>query len=158
MKLKIYLKYALLLLFVTMGTFVMSQRTISGTVTDAETGETLIGASVIVQGTFTGAITDIDGKYSLEVPEGSTALQFSYTGYATTDVEIGASNVIDLALTAGTLLDEIVVTGYGTQREKEITSSVVVVTAEDFNMGVISDPAQLLQGKVAGLQVYNRGG
>ena len=66
--------------------------------------------------------------------------------------------VVDLALSAGELLDEIVVVGYGTQKEKEITSSVTSVDAEDFNQGPINDPAQLLQGKVAGLQVYNRGG
>ncbi len=158
MKLKFDLKYALLLLFVTMGTFAMAQRTISGTLTDAETSEPLIGASVVVVGTAKGAITDFDGKYSIAVPEGSTELQFSYTGYSTQTVALGASNVVDFQMSAGTILDEIVVTGYGTQKEKEITSSVVEVTAKDFNQGVIGDPAQLLQGKVAGLQVYNRGG
>ena len=158
MKLKFDLKYALLLLFVTMGTFAMAQRTITGTVTDAETNEPLIGASVVAVGTTTGAITDFDGNYSLDVPDGTTAIQFSYTGYATMEKELGASNKLDVQLVAGTILDEIVVTGYGTQKEKEITSSVVELSAKDFNQGVIADPAQLLQGKVAGLQVYNRGG
>ncbi len=158
MKLNFNLKYALLLLFVAMGTFAMAQRTVTGTVTDAETKEPLIGASVAVVGTGTGAITDFDGKYSVEVPEGATQIQITYTGYSTMIQDIGASNVMDVELSAGTLLDEIVVTGYGTQKEKEITSSVVEVSAKDFNQGVIADPAQLLQGKVAGLQVYNRGG
>ncbi len=158
MKLKFDLKYALLLLFVTMGTFAMAQRTITGTVTDAETSEPLIGASVVALGTAKGAVTDFDGKYSLEVPAGITELQFSYTGYSTQTAAIGASSVVDFQLAPGTILDAVVVTGYGTQKEKEITSSVVEVSSKDFNQGVISDPAQLLQGKVAGLQVYNRGG
>lgn len=158
MKLKVDLKYALLLLFVTIGTFAMAQRTVTGNVTDAETKEPLIGASVIVVGTSTGTVTDFEGNYTLDVPQGATELQFSYTGYATTTQTLGVENVIDVQMSAGTDLDEVVVTGYGSQKEKEITSSVVEVTTEDFNKGVISDPAQLLQGKVAGLQVYNRGG
>ncbi len=158
MKLKFDLKYALLFLFIAIGTFATAQRTVTGTLTDADNGDPLIGASVVAKGTAKGAITDFNGKYSVEVPEGTTALEFSYTGYATQTIELGASNVIDVKMAGGTLLDEIVVTGYGTQREKEITSAVVEVSAKDFNQGVISDPAQLLQGKVAGLQVYNRGG
>lgn len=158
MKLKVDLKYALLLFFVAIGTFAMAQRTVTGTITDAETNEPLIGASVVVLGTSTGTVTDFDGKFSLDVPEGATQIQFSYTGYATTTQDLGVSNVIDVQMSAGTDLDEVVVTGYGTQKEKEITSSVVEVSEKDFNQGVISDPAQLLQGKVAGLQVYNRGG
>ena len=161
MKLKVdFLTRGLLtmLFAVAISSFAFSQRTISGTITDAGNGEPLISATVVVLGTSTGTITDFDGKYSLDVPSDATQLEISYTGYATQTVEIGASTVIDVALSAGTILDEIVVTGYGTQKEKEITSSVVEVGVEDFNQGVISDPAQLLQGKVAGLQVYNRGG
>jgi len=112
----------------------------------------------LLTGTSVGTITDFDGNYSLEVPADATQIEVSYTGYTSATVDIGTSNVLDIALSAGTLLDEIVVTGYGTQKEKEITSAVVEVGAEEFNQGVISDPAQLLQGKVAGLQVYNRGG
>ena len=134
------------------------QRTISGTLTDADSGESLIGANVLAVGTDIGTITDIDGNYSLELPSGVTALEFSYTGYSSQTVSVGAADRIDIALAAGELLDEIVVTGYGTQSKKEITSAVVGVSKEEFNKGPISDPAQLLQGKVAGLQVYNRGG
>jgi TonB-linked SusC/RagA family outer membrane protein len=138
--------------------FAFSQTTVTGTITDESTGEGLIGASVLVVGTSTGTITDFDGKYSLNVPEGYNTLEFSYTGYSTQRIEIGAQTTIDVALSAGELLEEVVVVGYGTQKEKEITSSVTSVDAKDFNQGPITDPAQLLQGKVAGLQVYNRGG
>ena len=134
------------------------QRTISGTLTDADSGESLIGANILAVGTDIGTITDIDGNYSLELPSGVTALEFSYTGYTSQTVDVGASDRIDISLSAGELLEEIVVTGYGTQSKKEITSAVVGVSKEEFNKGPISDPAQLLQGKVAGLQVYNRGG
>ena len=151
------LTYSLVLALFTIVTG-FSQRTVSGTITDAETGESLIGANVLVVGFDVGTITDIDGNYSLSVPDGATTLRFSYTGYSSQDVALGASNVVDVALSAGELLEEIVVTGYGTQSKKEITSAVVGVSEEEFNQGPISDPAQLLQGKVAGLQVYNRGG
>ena len=156
-KLFFKLTYSLVLaLLVSVSGF--GQTTVSGTVTDAETGESLIGANVLVVGFDVGTITDIDGNYSLSVPDGATTLRFSYTGYTSQDVALGASNTVDIALSAGELLEEIVVTGYGTQSKKEITSAVVGVSEEEFNQGPISDPAQLLQGKVAGLQVYNRGG
>lgn len=134
-----------------------AQRTISGTVTDAASKEPLIGANVLVVGTSSGTITDIDGTYSLSVPAGATELEFSYTGYTSQKVTIGASNTIDLALSAGRLLDEVVVVGYGTQKSKEITSSVTSVKAEDFNRGNVNDPSQLIQGKVAGLSIARPG-
>ena len=138
--------------------FAFAQRTITGTVTDAETGEALIGANVLVIGTSSGTVTDLDGNYSIDLPDGSTQLEFSYTGYTSQTVSVTASDVLDISLAAGETLDEVVVVGYGTQKEKEITSSVTSVDAKEFNQGPITDPSQLLQGKVAGLQVYNRGG
>lgn len=148
----------LLVCLLAFSNFGLAQRTISGVVTDKENNEPLIGATVVAVGSSTGTITDFDGKYTIEVPAGTTELEFSYTGYPSQRATIGESNVVDLIMAPGTVLDEIVVTGYGTQKEKEITSSVVEVSSKDFNQGVISDPAELLQGKVAGLQVYNRGG
>ncbi len=146
------------LLLVVAGTaFLTAQKVVSGTVTDPSNGDALIGASVLVKGTQTGTITDIDGTYSLKASAGDV-LVFSYTGYDDQEVAVGASNTINVSLVAGKLLDEVVVVGYGTQKEKEISSAVVRVTREDFNRGPITDAAQLLQGKVAGLQVYNRGG
>ena len=138
--------------------FVLAQKTVTGTVTDGETNEPLIGASILVTGTSSGTITDIDGTYSISLPDGAESLTISYTGFSTQTIDIGSQSVIDVAMAAGELLDEVVVVGYGTQREKEITSAVTSVDAEEFNQGPITDPAQLLQGKVAGLQVYNRGG
>ncbi|MFM2393110.1 MAG: hypothetical protein RLZZ546_1092, partial [Bacteroidota bacterium] len=133
-----------------------AQRMVTGKVTDAKTGEPLIGANVIIKGTNSGTITDIDGNYSLNAPE-NAVLIFSYTGFADTEVVV-TSSTADASLEEGSILDEVVVVGYGSQKEKEITSAVASVSSKDFNRGPISDPAQLLQGKVSGLQIYNRGG
>jgi len=156
-KLLTYLGLCLaLMLFISAGAY--AQRTISGTITEAGTNDPLIGANVLVSGTSLGTITDLDGNFTLNVPNGSNSIEISYAGYTTQTVALGSSDLVNVVLEAGQLLDEVVVTGYGTQNSKEITSSVVKVDAEEFNKGPIADPAQLLQGKVAGLQVYNRGG
>ncbi|MBK8193827.1 MAG: SusC/RagA family TonB-linked outer membrane protein [Lewinellaceae bacterium] len=140
-----------------LGNFALAQRTVTGKVTDAENGEALIGATVSVVGTTRGAVTDIDGNYSVEVPEGSTQLRFAYTGYAEEVVPLGASNSVDIAMKPGSVLDEVVVVGYGTVKSKEVTSAVASLKPKDFNKGNISDPAQLLQGKIAGVTISRPG-
>ena len=146
-----------LFLVVGMTASMIAQKTISGTVTDAANNEALIGANVLVKGSGTGTITDIDGSYALKVNQGDVLI-FSYTGYVDQEITVGTSSTINISLASGQLLDEVVVVGYGTQKSKEVTSAVVSVSREEFNQGPISDAAQLLQGKVAGLQIYNRGG
>ncbi|MBT8218801.1 MAG: carboxypeptidase-like regulatory domain-containing protein, partial [Bacteroidia bacterium] len=146
------------MLFLGLCSMAIAQRTISGTVTDATTGEGLIGANVLVAGTDVGTSTDIDGSYTLDLPAGATQLEISYTGYATQTVDIGTQVVIDVALAEGSYLDEIVVTGYGTQKQKEVTSAIVTVEADDFNQGNINNATEALQGKVPGLSIYNKGG
>ncbi len=161
MKLKVnsLLKGMLMLFFaVAFANFTFAQRTITGTITDGGNGDPLISATVIVPGTGTGTITDFDGNYSLDVPAGTTQLEISYTGYATQTVDIGTSNVLDISLSSGQILEEIVVTGYGTKKAKEVTSAITSVKAEDFNKGAVQDPSQLLQGKVAGLNISRAGG
>ena len=136
----------------------MAQRTITGTITD-DRGDAVISATVQVKGTTIGTTTDLDGKYSIEVPEGSTTLMFSYIGFATQEVELSASNVVDVEMSEdAAILDEIVVVGYGTQTRKEVTSAVASVKSEDFNQGNVQDPVQLVQGKVAGLSITTPGG
>jgi hypothetical protein len=93
-----------------------AQRTISGVVSD-DTGESLIGANIFEKGTANGTITDLDGSYSLSVADGAT-LVFSFTGFTDVEIIVGATDVIDVELSAGELLDEVVVTGYGTQIER----------------------------------------
>ncbi len=153
--------YCSKILLVALGLFTVqfgwAQSTITGTITDAESGEPLIGASVLAKGTTSGTISDFDGTYSLDVPEGSTTLVYSYTGYAAQEIEIGSQTTIDVTLSAGTELEEVVVTGYGTQKAKEVTGSIAHVGAEDFNQGNVNDATQLLQGKVGGLVIAKPG-
>lgn len=134
-----------------------AQRTLSGVITDAENNDPLIGANVVVQGTTTGTITDFDGKFTLNVPSDAENLVISYSGYTAQIISIAAGN-FNIALSAGTLLDEVVMVGYGSQRSKEITSSVASVGTEDFIVGNVQSPAQLLQGKVPGLTISRVGG
>lgn len=149
----------LILVYVSaLGVILAQDRAISGTVTDAETGEGIPGANVVIKGTSNGTITDFNGEYKLNAPDGAT-LVFTYVGYATSEVEVGARSVVDVQLGLDVqALEEIVVVGYGTQEKKEITSSVTSVKEEDFNKGTVNDPAQLLAGKVAGLNVTRAGG
>ena len=85
------------------------QRTITGTVTDAGNGDPLIGASVLVKGTLTGTVTDFDGTYQLNIPEGNAVLVITYTGYSAEEVPIGASNVVNISLKQGLALDEVII-------------------------------------------------
>lgn len=138
--------------------FAFAQRTLSGKITDKASGEALIGANILVVGTSGGTVTDFDGSYTLEVPAGATELEISYTGYTTQRVQLGTATTLDIQLEAGQLLDEVVVTGYGTSKSREVSSSIVQIKAKDFNGGNITSAAQLLQGKVAGLSITRAGG
>lgn len=134
------------------------ERTVSGTIKDAETGDPVPGANVVEKGTTNGTITDFNGQYKLTVGENAT-LVLSFVGYATQEVSVGARAIVDVNMELDvTSLAEVVVVGYGAQDKKEITSSVVSLDEKSFNRGNISDPSQLLQGKVPGLSVYNKGG
>ncbi len=155
---KNYMKWLPLLVFLLMAQAALAQRTITGTVTDAGNGEPLIGANVLVAGTSSGAVTDFDGKYSVSVPEGYNELIFSYTGYNPTRVQIGASDVMDIQLEAGEVLDEVVVVGYGAVQKRDLTGAVASLKEEDFVDGAITSPDQLLQGKVSGVQFLNNSG
>ena len=133
-------------------------RTVTGTVTDGENSESVPGANVIEKGTTNGTTTDLDGNFSLSVSEGATLI-VSFVGYRQAEIVVGARSVIDVALELDVAqLSEVVVVGYGTQEKKEITSSVASVKAEDFNQGLVNNPAQLIQGKVGGLTVARPGG
>ncbi|MFK7978569.1 MAG: SusC/RagA family TonB-linked outer membrane protein [Saprospiraceae bacterium] len=136
----------------------MAQRTITGTVIDTE-GESLIGASVLVKGTTTGTVTDIDGSYSLDVPDGEQTLVFSYTGYATQDVVTSASNVLDVTLSEGLELSEVVVTGLGIKKEKKALGYGVATIANDQIAGKAEgDVARILRGKATGVDIAQTSG
>lgn len=131
------------------------QKTISGVVTDTE-GVTLIGANILVKNTTIGTVTDIDGSYSLQVPDDASVLVASYTGYNTVEIPIEGTT-INIVLPEGELLDEIVVIGYGEIKREDATGSIQTVTSKSFNQGVIAGPQQLLAGKVAGVSITTGG-
>lgn len=132
-------------------------RTVTGTVTD-ETGEPLIGASVTVAGTSTGAVTNIDGQYAVRIPADARQLTFSYVGYLTVTRPADA-DVIDVQLLPNSeVLDEVVVIGYGVRKKDDLTGAVSSVSEKDFNKGMVSSPQELVNGKIAGVQIVNGGG
>ncbi|MEQ8812946.1 MAG: TonB-dependent receptor [Imperialibacter sp.] len=146
------------LVALTFGQALAQDRQVSGKVTDAESGEGLPGVNILEAGTSNGTVTDINGNYTISVGA-NASISFSFVGYTPQVIAVGSSAVIDAALELDVQsLSEVVVVGYGTQDKKEITSSVTSVKAEDFNKGTVNSPAQLLQGKVAGLNVVRPGG
>lgn len=143
--------FTLLLSFFMTAIAANAQNTVTGIVTD-ESGEPLIGASVIVPGTTVGTSTDIDGNFKLNVAQGKK-IQVSYVGYKTQEVVV-KSNKLNIVLKEDNeLLDEVVVIGYGTMKKKDLTGSITTVNSKDLNIGSYTDPGQLLQGKVPGLVV-----
>ena len=133
-------------------------RTVSGQVVDSN-GESIIGANIVEKGTANGTITDFNGKFSLKVAPNAT-LVISYIGYKTIEMkasEVKAGQTITLQENAE-MMDEVVVIGYGTQRKGDVTSAVASVKAEDFTVGKITDAAELVKGKIAGLSVTNSSG
>ncbi len=136
----------------------MAQRTISGTITD-ESGEALIGASILAKGSDAGTVTDIDGSYSLSVPDGTSTLVVSYTGFATQEIALGASNVIDIALSEGVELTEVVVTGLGIKKEKKALGyGVTTLGSADVELKPEADVARVLRGKVPGVNITSTSG
>ena len=131
-------------------------KTVTGTVTDAA-NEPLIGASVLVQGTSTGTITDMDGKYSISVtPE--DVLAFSYVGMTSQTIKVGAQNVINVTLKEDSqVLAETVVIGYGSAKKRDLTGSITNVKGEELANKPAMNPLSSLQGKVAGVQIVNSG-
>src|SRR5690554_47127 len=131
--------------------------TVTGTVRDVS-GEPLPGVTVSLTGTSTGTATDLDGRYALTVPEGST-LVFSFIGFETQTIAIGGRSVIDVTLAEDmTSLDEVVVVGYGTQRKIETTGSIASVNADELTQTPIANIAQGIQARVPGVQITQNSG
>jgi len=134
-----------------------AQQNIRGTVTDATSGETLIGVSVLVKGTTTGTQTDVNGTFSINAPANAT-LTFTYVGYTTQEVAVTNQTTINIKLAAESKqLAQVVVIGYGTQRRRDVTGSVASVNGEELARQPVQTPTQALQGKVAGVQIISSG-
>ena len=132
-------------------------RTIKGEVTDAQNGEALIGATVMVEGEKGGTVTDFDGNFSLQVSSSAKKIKVSYIGYIDKVLSISENMKVKLESDSKALAD-VVVIGYGTARKSDLTGSVATVKSKDFNKGLVSSPEQLINGKVSGVQIMSNSG
>jgi TonB-linked SusC/RagA family outer membrane protein len=136
----------------------LGQTRVEGTVTDANDNTTLPGVNIQVKGTTLGTTTDIDGNYTLEVPDDQNFLVFSYVGYQTLEVSIDGRSRIDVELRlSASILDEMVVVGYATQRKADLTGSVSVVDTEAFDFNISANAMQSIRGQVPGMIISSDG-
>ena len=149
--------FRLLVVFLLTAQMSFAQKTVTGVVSDSD-GLPLPGATVLVQGTTTGVTTDFDGNFSINVAEGQT-LEFSFVGYETAAIAVGAGNVINVTLSLGTQLEEVIVTSLGITREKRALGyAVSEVDNTQIENRASGDVARVLSGKASGVQVTNQGG
>lgn len=150
--------FALLMALASMSGAVLAQDVnVSGKVTDAKTGG-IPGVTITVKGTTKGTNTDVEGNYQISVP-GNTTLTFSAIGYETKDVPVGNKSVVDVVLSEDVkALEEVIVVGYGTVKKKDATGAVSALGSKDFQKGIVTSPEQLMQGRVAGVQITQSSG
>jgi iron complex outermembrane receptor protein len=149
--------FALLCVLFTQTAFSQT-KTITGKVQD-DKGAPVQGATVTVKGTKQGASTGADGTFSINVPSTANTLVISSVGFANQEVSVASATTVSVSLVPSqNALNEVVVVGYNTVRRKDLTGSVTTVSAKEFNTGVITSPDQLLQNKVAGLEIINNSG
>ncbi|MEO6358514.1 MAG: SusC/RagA family TonB-linked outer membrane protein, partial [Ferruginibacter sp.] len=136
-----------------------TEKTVTGKVTDGNTGTSLNGASVAIKGTRKSTSTDASGLFTITVPDENAVLVFSFVGYTTLEIPVKGISTIDAQLRSATGdLAQVVVVGYGTQNRKDVTGAVKTLKSDAFNRGIINSPEQLLQGKVAGVNVTSASG
>jgi TonB-linked SusC/RagA family outer membrane protein len=135
------------------------QKQITGTVTDAATGEPLPGVNVLIEGTLIGAVTDVDGKFTIQQPEQNAVLSFSFISYVTQKINYTGQLVIEVKLATDIKsLDEVVVVGYGVQKKSNVTGAIASVKGEDLKNRSANNVGVALQGKISGVQVLTRSG
>lgn len=132
---------------------------VSGQVTDGTDGSALLGCSIVEKGTTNGVLSDSEGQFSITVKDPNAILILDFIGYGKKEVVVGnQTNISVRLLPEASLLDDIVVVGYGTQKKSDITGAVGTLKSEDFNKGIVANPGQLLQGKIAGVNVTSVSG
>ncbi len=150
--------FVMVLLFLLIPIFAFSQKRVTGTVSDMN-GEPLIGVNVVVKGTTTGTVTDIEGDYELQVPGNDAVLEFSYIGYTSVEVLVGNQTVINQTLTEDVqLIDEVVVVGYGVQRKETATGSVTSVKGDDLIKSPVTNLSNAIAGRMPGVITLQRSG
>ncbi len=152
------LKVILLLLFSVCSTAgIYAQRTVTGTVLD-DKQQPVASANVVLKGTQVGALTDNNGKFTINVPSTGGSLLISFIGFVTQEIPIGTSSVLNVTLQTESLaLSEIVVVGYGTQRRADVTGAISSVSSEKLNAVPVGNFDQALQGRAPGLVVISNG-
>lgn len=152
-------RYLLLVIGIGFLSSLQAQRTVRGTVTDADENRPLVGGTVTVKNTNRGALTDDAGNYSVEVPDGTAVLVFSYVGYTTQELLVGNQSTVNVSLSTDQgLLDEVVVVGYGTQKKTNVTGSIVSVDADEIARVQSPSFDVAMQGKAPGVYVTTNGG
>jgi len=155
-RLRVLLMYALLVLSLPAFTQTL---TVKGKVTDAQTGEVMIGVNAVIKGTIQGVSTDLQGQFTLNNCPQNATLVFTYVGYTQLEVAVNGRSVVDVTITsASSVLDEVVVIGYGTANKKDITGSISSVQGKDLARIPVSTAAEALTGKMAGVQVITTEG
>lgn len=154
---RLFVMLALPLVFLSLPALAQD-KVVTGKVTDLKDGQPIAGVSVLVKGTNVGTQTKTDGTFSLSTPPNATTLVVSYVGYATQELLIGSGALNVSLVQANSTLNDVVVVAYGTRKKGDLTGAVTSITTKDFQKGVNNSSEQLLQGKVAGLQVTSGGG
>ena len=152
-----FIKSTLLILLMPMSFF--AQSTVSGTVTERDTGMPIPGANIVISGTTTGTTTNFDGEYTLDGVNLDDVIVISYVGFAPQEIPYTGQETINVQLAPDTaILEEVVLIGYGSTRRQDATGSVQQISTEDFNQGAIVSPEQLIQGKSAGVRITSSSG
>jgi len=138
---------------------IQQENKVNGIVTDKKSGESIIGASVVVKGTTTGTVTDVNGKFTLSVPEGNSQIVISYIGYTTLELPANTASPMNIALAENVVeMGEVVVVGYGTQKKLDLTSSISTISVNDLKSVPAISTETFLQGRAAGVQVATNTG
>ena len=157
---KKFLKFCLVVILLSAQFLVANAQglTVKGVITEAS-GDPIPGVNIVLKGTTTGAITDLDGNYTLTVPDENAVLVFSYVGYLNQEVAVGNQTSIDITLLEDVVgLEEVIVVGYGSQRKQTLSGAVSAVTAEDLAIRPAANTTELLQGQISGLLTRQESG
>jgi len=155
---KVLKTFLMLLILIMSSSGIFAQITVTGRVIDTDQ-QPVIGANVVVKGTTVGTMTDIDGKYSINAPSSSSIIVISFIGYVPQEFIVGNSSVLNATLEAEALaLGEVVVIGYGTMQRRDLTGSVASVSGSQIAAVPVSNAAQAMTGKLAGVSVVSQDG
>lgn len=151
-------RFLLLFFILFYSGILFGQRAIKGVVTDATTGDPLIGANIVLkEDNSRGTVTDFDGAFSLEIGPATKMIVVSYTGYTSREIDVTTSVNFSISLSAGQILEDVIVIGYGTVKREDATGAIQAVSSEKFNRGAITGAQELLAGKVAGVSITTEG-